>query len=375
MNIQALALHGHMKPVTQIRFNADGDLLFSVAKEGKACVWYTKTGELLGTFDCVKAVSGCDVNRSSTLFATSGFDSQTMLWNVETGAQLGIIPHEAPTKCCQFSHDDHKLLVVTDNKMGQKSKIQLFDLPRTLGDDPLRQDLKPKNAFISDAAGEAIQYAEWGPTNQHIYAGLEDGTVLIIDAERMQEVRSVPGVHRQPIRKLHFDSNYYTLATAGGEDKTAKLFDARDLRTIQTYASDVPVNDIAISPIADHVILGGGMDAQNVTTQGGKSTFEVKFYHKVFGDSLGSIKCHFGTINTVAFLPNGRGFASAGVDGFIKVVNFDKAYDKTPGAKPLWKHPSIVAAEAAASNRSDDDDDADDAEMVPEISGDVTNVV
>jgi translation initiation factor 3 subunit I len=332
MNLQPLALHGHMKPVTQVKFNCEGDLIFSVAKEPKISVWRTKTGERLGTYNGHKSVAACDVNRSSTLLATAGFDFKTMLWNVETGAELATIDHDAPTRACGFSHDDSTLMVVTDKKAGQKGKIQLFNLPGSLGVEEVRTKFNPAAEFVCD---EAIQYAEWGPTNQHIYAGLDDGSVIIVDAETMQEVRSAISVHSKEVCRLHFDPNYYTLATCS-KDNTAKLLDSRDLKVIQTYQSDVPVNDVSISPNGDQIVLGGGMDAQDVTVAGGQSKFEVKFYHKVHGSALGQIKCHFGTINSVAFHPSGRGFASGAVDGFIKLHTFDESYASTPGAKAMW---------------------------------------
>ena len=43
-------LHGHERAITQIRYNHDGDLLFSVAKDNKPTVWYSENGERLGTY-------------------------------------------------------------------------------------------------------------------------------------------------------------------------------------------------------------------------------------------------------------------------------------------------------------------------------------
>lgn len=33
-------LHGHERSITQIKYNRDGDLLFSSAKDTHPCVWY-----------------------------------------------------------------------------------------------------------------------------------------------------------------------------------------------------------------------------------------------------------------------------------------------------------------------------------------------
>lgn len=40
------------------------------------------------------------------------------------------------------------------------------------------------------------------------------------------------------------------------KDHTAKLFDAQSLMLLKTYKTERPVNSAAISPIAEHVVLG-----------------------------------------------------------------------------------------------------------------------
>ena len=343
--MQPLALHGHMKPVTMVKFNRDGDLIFSTSKEPGVNVWRTSTGERLGTYGVVdklpndeykvrtghKSVASCDVNGASTLLATAGFDLKTIIWDVQTGEDLVNIEQLAPCRSVGFSHDDRMLFATTDKKMGQKGTIHLYNLPESLGVKPTTTKY---NAFTKFEAADEICFAEWGPTNDTIYFGSVDGTVSILDVETMKEIRtSFP--HNQEVRKLHFDCNYHTLVTAS-KDKTACLLDSRDLKVVQTYRNDDPINDASISPTGDHIIIGGGTEAQDVTTTGGTSKFEVRFYHKVHQHFLGSLKCHFGTINSVAFHPTGSKFASGAVDGFVKIVPFDDSYYASPGARPLW---------------------------------------
>ena len=43
-------LHGHERAITQIRYNREGDLLFSCAKDNQPNVWYAVNGERLGSF-------------------------------------------------------------------------------------------------------------------------------------------------------------------------------------------------------------------------------------------------------------------------------------------------------------------------------------
>ena len=45
-----LMLHGHERAITQIKYNLEGDLLFSCGKDPQPNVWYSINGERLGTY-------------------------------------------------------------------------------------------------------------------------------------------------------------------------------------------------------------------------------------------------------------------------------------------------------------------------------------
>ena len=56
-------LHGHERAITQIKYNKDGDLLFSTAKDTKPNVWYSLNGERLGSYNGHGGAVWCiDVN-------------------------------------------------------------------------------------------------------------------------------------------------------------------------------------------------------------------------------------------------------------------------------------------------------------------------
>lgn len=46
--MRPLSLKGHERALTRVRFNREGDLLFTCAKDKKPCVWYTENGERIG---------------------------------------------------------------------------------------------------------------------------------------------------------------------------------------------------------------------------------------------------------------------------------------------------------------------------------------
>lgn len=52
----------------------------------------------------------------------------------------------------------------------------------------------------------------------------------------------------------------------------------------------------------------------------------IRFFHLPFEEEIGRVKGHFGPINTLAFHPDGRSFASGAEDGFIRIHYFDDDY-------------------------------------------------
>jgi len=132
--------------------------------------------------------------------------------------------------------------------------------------------------------------------------------------------------HKRVIMDLQISLDQ-TMLLSASKDQTAKLFDAHTLTKKKTYVSERPVNSAAMSPIRDHIVLGGGEEAMQVTQTGGKQgQFEAKMYHMVFEDEFARIKGHFGPINTLSFHPEGRTYASGAEDGMIRIQTFDQDY-------------------------------------------------
>lgn len=80
------SLHGHERAITQIKYNREGDLLFSCAKDHSPNVWYSLNGERLGTYNGHIGALWCvDVNWDTTRLMSGSADESCILWDVETG--------------------------------------------------------------------------------------------------------------------------------------------------------------------------------------------------------------------------------------------------------------------------------------------------
>jgi len=61
--MRPILMKGHERPLTFLKYNREGDLLFSCAKDHNPTVWFADNGERLGTYRGHNgAVWCCDVS-------------------------------------------------------------------------------------------------------------------------------------------------------------------------------------------------------------------------------------------------------------------------------------------------------------------------
>ncbi|CAG2109528.1 unnamed protein product [Medioppia subpectinata] len=316
------ALHGHERAITQIKYNREGDLLFSSSKDSTPNVWYTINGERLGTFDGHNgAVWSIDPNWDTTRVVTGGGDSTLRVWDTETGKELNTIKTHTSVRSCSFSYCGKLILYTTDQAMKMMPELHVIDT--TSGEH--MQGLSTVMS-IKELGMTKVTSSLWGPLDESIITGHESGHIVNWDVRKPKNKLKDVFVHKYQINDLQYNKDQ-TLFISASKDNTAKLFDTNTLEHIKTYKTERPVNSAAISPIRDHVVLGGGQEAMEVTTTSARSgKFEARFYHLIFEEEFGRVKGHFGPIQSVAFHPDGKSFSSGGEDGYVRIQSFDSPY-------------------------------------------------
>ncbi|XP_063239906.1 eukaryotic translation initiation factor 3 subunit I [Bacillus rossius redtenbacheri] len=319
--MKPLMLHGHERSITQIKYNREGDLLFSSAKDQCPNVWYSINGERLGTFDGHQgAVWAIDINWETTRFMSGAADQFLRIWDCATGKEIGNIRAQSSVRTCNFSYSANMAAYSTDKQLRQQCEMNIIDV-RTV-DESIGSSEPILRIPFSDSKVTSLL---WGSLDETVIVGLESGEISQWDLRNGKNLATVKD-HTNSINDMQMSKDGTMFITAS-KDKTAKLFDSDTLMCLKCYKTERPVNSAAISPILDHVVLGGGQEAMDVTTTSTRiGKFDSRFFHLVFEEEFGRVKGHFGPINSVAFHPDGKSYSSGGEDGYIRIHNFDSSY-------------------------------------------------
>ncbi|KAF9956578.1 translation initiation factor eIF3 subunit [Modicella reniformis] len=175
--MRPILLQGHERSLTQIKYNREGDILFSVSKDLVVNAWFSHNGERLGTYEGHGGtIWTVDVNSTTTLLITGSADNTARLWDVSNGKCLTSWEFNTAVRRVQFSEDDKKVLLVTEPRMGFPATLQIFDIQNGL-----TEPVSPEPLAIFHPDGPKITVAAWGPLDKHIVVGRENGSVALMD--------------------------------------------------------------------------------------------------------------------------------------------------------------------------------------------------
>ncbi|KAI3992537.1 hypothetical protein MKX01_022628 [Papaver californicum] len=278
---------GHERPLTYLKYNREGDLLFSCAKDDVPSVRFDDDGERLGTYRGHNgAVWCCDQ------------------WDVQSGTQLFSFAFDTPARDVEFAVGDKLAVITTDPFMHiLTSCIHV----KTISSDPDEQT-GDSVLTINGPRGRTTKVV-WGPLNKTIISADEDTIVRIWDSERgklLNESSRETG-HSKTITSLSMSEDGSHFLT-GSLDRSDILWKSGHWELSRLMLGNK--RRTTLSPLFEHVVIGGGQDAWAVT----RTIWR--------GKSEG----YFGPINALAFNPDGRSFSSGGEDGYVRLHHFDQDY-------------------------------------------------
>mmetsp|Transcript_35756 Transcript_35756/g.115931 ORF Transcript_35756/g.115931 Transcript_35756/m.115931 type:complete len:338 (+) Transcript_35756:48-1061(+) len=325
-------LHIHDRPLTMVKFSYDGDFFLTCAKDGDTCLMRSDNCERVGTYhpvgDKAGAVFAVDITMDSMYVVTATADGKLIFYTLE-GEQVQSLNHGGILKYVEFNQKpgEQNMVVTCNDKF--KSSAEL--VPNRI----MVWQFQPPKKLLSidnDLPMKATK-VKWGPFDETLVSIFEEGYIIIWDAVKGAKIHQIDA-HKGPVTGISFTEDRMLMLSCS-KDQSAKLWTMdEEYELVKAFETDRPLNDAAISPLYNaekdpkyHILMGGGQDAKDVTTTAGSSgKFEAILWNMVFGEEIGSVKGHFGPMNTLAWRRDGKGFVTGGEDGYVRVHHWDKDY-------------------------------------------------
>jgi len=195
--MRPIQLGGHSRPITRVRVNRDGDLLFTCGKDNSPMVWFVSNGERLGTYDGHNgSIFDLDVDFHSKYVLTAGADCKFGIWGATDGKNIVLQQPLGTTDrctCVKWNCGSKKFLVATIGF--KKAYLMIYDFKDVSKWLDLDKNQKmacesqipsppPSNSSTFTGHTKKITEALWSPRNKFIYTASEDGTIRKWDVEK-----------------------------------------------------------------------------------------------------------------------------------------------------------------------------------------------
>jgi len=127
---------------------------------------YKNSWEYLQLMNVIKVVflTQYDTDDSTTVL-TGSADNSIKLWECETGSELHHLKTETAVRTCGFSSPRKVFFYSTDEQMGMKCSIYLYDVVSL-----------EKINFVT-AEKSKVTAASWGPFDDYLLTGHENGMI------------------------------------------------------------------------------------------------------------------------------------------------------------------------------------------------------
>jgi WD40 repeat protein len=228
------------------------------------------------------------------------------LWNARTGEQTGFFPS---------GNDDHTKIIYdiaisSDGKLlatGSEDKSLVI------------WDVEKRQSIIKFKYKDFVESVAFSPDGKELYAGINEGSVRIIDLASMKEKKSIAFEELSEVKFVRFfpDGKRYAVI---GDDHSVPWKDGKSsswvyivqsvddharLLTIPAPKEDEEVRSFALSPDGKHAALGIGRHFRLLDADTGYEIFSPE---------------HGGNTSVgLSFAPDNKSYATIGLKGLVEI--------------------------------------------------------
>jgi translation initiation factor 3 subunit I len=339
--MKPIILQGHSRPIKDLKFNKDGDFLFSASNDRFITLWASETGERIGTFQHSAAVNTMSITNDSKILISGDNTGGCYFWEINTGALLKKIDMDlVNVRGAELSYGNEKVSITYSAKIKEgKSQIDVYNLADILSastdNKSIITGLEPVKCFLPSSSKYVM--SKFINQNEHLVASREDGVLELIEYSTGNILKQSQ-VHKEIIMDFDISKREEIILTASKDGKSC-VIDPNSFDVIHTLHPQDPtrnLNSCKVSPLFSqgneeeekyHAVVAGGQESRDVTTtHAKKGGFELLIYNVMYGEELGAIQGHFGPVNTISFGPTGRLLASGAEDATIRLHKLDEEY-------------------------------------------------
>lgn len=354
--MKPFVLRGHTRPITQVVYNREGDLIFTSGTDRVVNVWFSENGERLGSLgndygeghERVKdqhrsVIWSVDINRDTTQAITGSGDISCKIWDVEYGRVNTTYNDESmgqgvgfgsSVRSVQWSMDGNLFAAIQDRQMTHFAKVFILDKrcdpaqsvvkswcisSEMLMDTKLRWGFMDETILTANDKG-VLQKWDWKNieyTNAKNNANVQVGRSLCNENAHKKQIKDLVLTHDR------------TMCMTSSKDKKTKIWDCmsdNEFELICEVEHPSNANSACFNPVKNHIAVGGGEDAKSVAGSAAHGHFETYLYNTVSRETIGTFKGHFSPITSLAWHPNGHQICTAGEEGNARINNLDKTY-------------------------------------------------
>ena len=308
----------------KVKVNQDGDLAF-VSSHNQIY------GYNLFTETCFHIYEGhdgmiedFDIDSKSKYLLSVGSSKTAYIHEIESGNVYLAIEVNKMMRCCSISPMGSVIAVVTSTQLKQEPVLMVYHFSQG------KAILKFSVTF--DKPVGCIMYS----SDNTIICGDDTGRLLFVNTENCNSkqkdnaskaIIKVVNAHRGAINsiRMSWDRKFFATASA---DTSAAIWSVSDCEKLGSFPHSFLVSSVALSPIANHIVLASSMDKKNVATHFGASDFTINFFNLIFQNEFASMKVFKSPVNDVVFTPDGLTLIVTSQEGTFMIIRLGEEYLK-----------------------------------------------